>query len=47
VRALKDRWELLKVGEVQRDEVRRLSSGAEAVARVTLITFVLWRRQRP
>jgi hypothetical protein len=38
---LKHGWELLKVSEVQRDEVAKLAAGAEAVARVTLIVYLM------
>lgn len=38
---LKDGWELLKVSEIQRDEVAKLAAGAEAVARVTLMVYLM------
>jgi hypothetical protein len=52
---LKDGWELLKVSEIQRDEVAKLAAGAEAVARITLLVYLVGRnkqesvavRQRP
>jgi hypothetical protein len=40
---LKEGWELLKVSEVQRDEVAKLAAGAEAVARVTLVVYLMGR----
>jgi hypothetical protein len=38
---LKQGWELLKITEVQRDEVAKLNAGAEAVARVTLLVYLM------
>lgn len=38
---LKEGWEILKVSEVQRDEVAKLAEGREAVARVTLMVYLM------
>ena len=38
---LKKGWEILKVSEVQRDEVAKLAEGREAVARVTLMVYLM------
>jgi hypothetical protein len=42
---LKEGWELLKVTEVQRDEVAKLAAGAEAVARLTLVVYLMGKDQ--
>ena len=40
---LREGWEILKVSEVQRDEVAKLAEGREAVARVTLMVYLMGR----
>jgi hypothetical protein len=43
---LKQGWELLKITEVQRDEVAKLTGGAEAVARVTLLVYLMGKEKQ-
>jgi len=38
---LRKGWEILKVSEVQRDEVAKLAEGRETVARVTLMVYLM------
>jgi hypothetical protein len=43
---LKQGWELLKITEVQRDEVAKLTAGVEAVARVTLLVYLMGKEKQ-
>ena len=43
---LKEGWELLKITEIQRDEVAKLAAGAEAVARITLLVYLVGRNKQ-
>ena len=43
---LKEGWELLKITEIQRDEVAKLAAGAEAVARITLLVYLVGRSKQ-
>ena len=38
---LRKGWEILEVSELQRDEVAKLAEGREAVARVTLMVYLM------
>jgi hypothetical protein len=42
---LKNGWELLKVSEIQRDEVAKLTGGVDALARVTLLTYLMGKEK--
>lgn len=39
-------WELLRIADVQRDEVAKLASGSEDVARVTVLVYLMGREER-
>lgn len=43
---LKEGWELLKISELQRDEVAKLAGGSEAVAKVTLLVYLMGKENR-
>ena len=43
---LKQGWELLRIADVQRDEVARLAGGGEEVARVTVVVYLMGKDDR-
>ena len=43
---LKKGWELLRITEVQRDEVAKLANGMEEVARVTLLVYLVGKERQ-